>query len=185
MDDRQIVALYWKRDEQAIEETARKYGSYCHKIAYRILQNHQDADECVNDTYQGVWDSIPPNRPEVLPTYLGKITRRLCLKVWRSRDARKRGGGETALSLEELKECVPDGKEIDEALNFQELVRAINAFLSELPAEQRRVFVRRYWHTSSIEEISKQFGFSKSKVESMLYRTRKKLLEKLIKEGFF
>lgn len=185
MDDRQIVELYWMRDEKAIEETARKYGSYCHTIAYRILRNHHDADECVNDTYQGAWDSIPPHKPETLATYLGKITRRICVKVWRSRDAGKRGGGEIALSLEELQECIPDGREIDEALNARELVNMIDLFLSELPLNERRVFVRRYWHTSSISEICKQFGFSKGKVESMLYRTRKKLRDRLKREGYF
>lgn len=185
MEDSQIVALYFSRDEKAIEETAIKYGHYCHSIAYHILGNYQDADECVNDTYQSAWNSIPPHKPEKLSTYLGKLTRRISLKIWRSRDAQKRGGGEAALSLEELKECIPDGKAIDEGLNKKELVAAINAFLLELPVQERRVFIRRYWHAHSIAEICSQFGFSKSKVESMLHRTRKKLLEKLKKEGFF
>lgn len=185
MDDSRIVALYWNRDEKAIEETAAKYGRYCHTIAYHILGSNEDADECVNDTFKSAWDSIPPHKPENLSTYLGKITRRISLKVWRSRDAQKRGGGEIALSLEELKECIPDGKEIDEALTARELVNTINAFLSELPISERRVFVRRYWHTQPVAEICRQFGYSKSKVESMLYRTRKKLLERLKEEGYF
>lgn len=185
MEDRQIVALYWAREEKAIEETAKKYGHYCHSIAYRILGDPQDADECVNDTYQGAWNSIPPHKPEVLSTYLGKLTRRISLKVWRSRDTQKRGGGEAALSLEELGECIPDGRAIDASLNARELVDTINAFLMEQPVQERRVFVRRYFHAMSIGQISKQFRFSKSKVESMLHRTRKRLRERLEKEGYF
>lgn len=184
MDDCGIVELYWKRDEKAIEETAIKYGNYCHSIAYHILGDHQEADECVNDTFHSAWNSIPPHRPEMLSTYLGKITRRTSFKIWRSRDTQKRGGGEMALSLEELSECIPDRKRIDDGLMAQELVNIINDFLQTLPADERRVFVRRYWHTLSIREICEQYGFSKSKVESMLHRTRKKLLARLNKEGY-
>lgn len=185
MEDRQIVELYWARDQQAIEETAAKYGNYCHAIASRILGNAEDAEECVNDTYRGAWDSIPPHRPAVLQTYLAKLTRRISMKVWRSRDTQKRGGGELALSLEELGRCIPDGKSIDEGLCCRELVDTINRFLREQPEQERRVFILRYFHTCSIAEIGKRFGFSKSKVESMLHRTRKKLKKRLEKEGYF
>ena len=106
MDDKAIVELYWERNEQAIDATAEKYGSYCNAIALRILGNVSDAEECVNDTYQAAWTSIPPNRPATLSTYLGKITRRICLKILRSRETQKRGCGELALSLEELHECI-------------------------------------------------------------------------------
>lgn len=185
MEDQQIVALYWDRDERAITETAKKYGSYCQSISLHILGDPQDAEECVNDTYQGAWNSIPPHRPENLSAYLGKLTRRISFKVWRSRDTQKRGGGETDLSLEELQECIPDGRSLDEKLAAKELVNTINAFLLGLPEDQRRVFIRRYWHALSIGEICEEFGFSKSKVESMLFRTRKKLLARLTKEGYF
>lgn len=184
MNDENIVALYWQRDERAIEETAEKYGAYCFGIAHQLLGNTLDAEECVNDTYQAAWNSIPPNRPQVLSTYLGKITRRISLKVWRGRDAQKRGCGETALSLEELRECIPDSREVDAELSARELTNIINAFLLELPIQERRVFIRRYWHGFSIKEICGQFGFSKSKAESMLHRTRKKLRKRLEKEGY-
>lgn len=185
MDDHCIVALYWKRDEQAIAETDRKYGAYCHSIAFRILEDHGDADECVNDTYQGAWESIPPHRPAILSTYLGKLTRRISLKVLRSRETQKRGRGIVALSLDELRECIPASAAIDAEVEFQELVKVLNRFVSDLPVDERRVFVRRYYHARSIKEICDQFHFSKSKVESMLHRTRKKLKKHLQEEGFF
>lgn len=185
MEDSRIVELYWQRKERAIEETARKYERYCMQIACRILGNADDARECVNDTYQGAWDSIPPNNPENLGAYLAKITRRVCMMRWRSRNVRKRGGGEIALSLEELGECIPDGRSMDEELAAKELVNTLNAFLQQLPARQRQVFVLRYWHGCSIREICGKFGFGKSKVESMLHRTRLKLKKKLQEEGYF
>ena len=185
MDDGQIVSLYWARDEAAISESAAKYGSYCRAIAWNILQSDGDADEIVNDTWLGAWNAMPPHRPSVLSTFLGKITRRLSLKRWRHRNAQKRGGGETALALDELMDCIPAGKALDERLEAEDLVRLINAFLASLPEAERQVFVRRYWYMSPIAEICKRYGFSKSKTESMLYRTRKKMLAKLNEEGVF
>lgn len=185
MEDRGIVELYWQRQEQAVEETEKKYGAYCYEIAWRILGNREDARECVNDACQGAWDSIPPNRPENLKTYLGKLTRRICMKRWRSLDTRKRGGGEIPLSLEELGECVPDGKRIDEALAAKELADVIDRFLRTLPRQERQVFVLRYWYGFPVKEICKRSGFGKSKVESMLHRTRRKLRETLGEEGYF
>lgn len=185
MDDKAIVDLYWNRNEQAIEATAGKYGSYCNSIALRIVENVSDAEECVNDTYQAAWTSIPPNRPAILSTYLGKLTRRICLKVLRKRDAQKRGNGEIALSLEELHECTPSDFKVDDTVGFKELIATINRFLSQLPISERRVFVLRYWHAYPIDVICERLGYSKSKVESMLHRTRSKLRKQLIKEGYF
>ena len=185
MNDSQIVALYWARDEAALSESAAKYGSYCRAIAFHILHSGEDADETVNDTWLGAWNAMPPHRPSVLATFLGKITRRLSLKRWRSRDAQKRGGGETALALDELLDCIPDGKSIDERLEAEELARIIDGFLASLPAAERQVFVRRYWYMASVSEICTQYGYSKSKTESMLFRTRKKLLARLGEEGVF
>lgn len=185
MEDSGIVELYWKRDQQAITETASKYGRYCHGIAYNILGSHEDAEESVNDTYKGAWDSIPPNRPAILSAYLGKLTRRISLKTLRSWNAQKRGSGEAVLALDEMMDCIPDGRSIDQQLKAKELAKILDDFLQKLPDDQRRVFIRRYWHFLSISEICEQFGFSKSKVESMLHRTRKKLLIRLKKEGVF
>ena len=185
MEDSDIVDLYWEREEQAIAETASKYGHYCHTIAYSILGNDGDAEESVNDTYKGAWDSIPPNRPVILSAYLGKLTRRISLKILRSRNTQKRGNGEAALALDELLDCIPFGKSIDEQLEAKELAKVLDNFLTGLPDDQRRIFIRRYWHFLPISEICDQFGYSKSKVESMLHRTRKKLLIRLKKEGVF
>ena len=185
MNDSQIVALYWARDEAALSESAVKYGAYCRTIAWNILHSDEDSDETVNDTWLGAWNAMPPHRPSVLSTFLGKITRRLSLKRWRSNEAQKRGGGETALALDELMDCIPNGKSIDERLAAEELARVIDSFLASLPAAERQVFVRRYWYMAPISEICKQYGYSKSKTESMLYRTRKKLLMKLTAEGVF
>jgi len=185
MDDSQIVALYWARDEAALSESAAKYGAYCRAIAWNILHSGEDADETVNDTWLGAWNAMPPHRPAALSTFLGKITRRLSLKRWRSRSAQKRGGGETALALDELLDCVPDGRAIDEHLEAEELIRILNSFLAELPAAERRVFVRRYWYLEPVAEIGRRYGFSKSKTESMLHRTRRKLLLRLGAEGVF
>lgn len=185
MDDNTIVDLYWKRNEQAIEATANKYGSYCNSIAMRIVGNMLDAEECVNDTYQAAWTSIPPNKPAILSTYIGKLTRRISLKVLRSRGTQKRGNGEVELSLEELHECIPDSFSLDEAVEFKDLVHSLNTFLSQLPVNERRVFVLRYWHAYPVATICKRLGYSKSKVESMLHRTRSKLKKQLMKEGYF
>ena len=183
MDDVRIVSLYWDRNEQAIEESKSKYGGYCHAIAYRILTDHEDADESVNDTWLAAWESMPPHRPAVLATYLGKITRHVSLNRWRDRNRAKRGGGEVPLSLDELAECVPDRRNVERTMELAELAEAINSFLAGLPAAERDVFVCRYWFLASLREISEKFEFSESKTKSMLFRTRKKLLAHLEKEG--
>lgn len=185
MDDSQIVDLYWKRQGIAISETKTKYGKYLFSIANHILAQYEDSEECVNDTYLGAWNSIPPHRPVVLSTYLGKITRRLALKKHRMNTAEKRGGTEADLSLDELADCIPASHTIDEQLNNRELVSILNSFLSELPEAQRQVFVCRYWYCDSIAEIAQRFSWSESKVKMVLLRTREKLKLRLTKEGIF
>ena len=184
MDDTEIVELYWKRKERALEETAKKYGSYCYSVAYNVLSNHEDAEESVNDTYVEAWNVIPPHRPLVLSSFLCKITRRLAIDKWRSGHAKKRGGGELAAVLEELEECALCADGVDEQLDKQMLSQAINDFLGALPAQERRVFVCHYFYIESIDSICKRFGYSESKVKSMLFRTREKLRSYLQKEGF-
>ena len=183
MEDKNIVELYWKRDEQAIEETKTKYGKYCQKVAYNILQNNEDAEECVNDTYLGAWNSMPPHKPDMLSTFLAKITRNLSLKKWRNYTADKRGGGETALTLDELQECVPSVSSVDEEIQLKALSEIIDRFLRGISENERRVFICRYWYMDSIADICRQFGYGESKVKMMLLRTRQKLLDKLVKEG--
>ena len=185
MDDAEIVALYWARDERAVSESAARYGGYCRAIAERILDNREDAEECVNDTWVGAWWSIPPQRPALLSAYLGKLTRRIALKRLRGRLAARRGGGQAALALEELDDCIPGGQRADEALDARELGRLIDRFLDALPETETRVFVCRYWYLDPVAEIAERFGFSQSKVKSMLHRTRGKLRERLQKEGYF
>ena len=183
MNDSQIVALFFDRDQRAIEETAAKYGSYCYSIVHNILQNKEDTEEAVSDTYLALWATIPPHKPVVLRTFLGKIARRTALKRWEKYRTQKRGSGEVALALEELSEYLSDGTTPETAIEMAELTQILNEFLRKLPKEERQVFVCRYWYLDSIADIAKRFGFSQSKVKSMLSRTRMKLRTALAKEG--
>lgn len=175
MEDSRIIELYWERSEQAIAETAAKYGSYCYAIAINVLHNREDAGECVNDTYLGAWDSMPPQRPSLLSAFLGKITRNLALKRWRDTHTQKRGGGQLPVVLEELEECISGKLSVEEQIEAKELAQWVNAFVSELPEVERKVFVCRYWYLDPVDAIALRFGFTKSKVKSMLMRTREKL----------
>ncbi len=185
MDDRRIVELYWERNERAIEETKSKYGRYCYAIAYNILNCREDAEECENDTYLDAWERIPPERPAPLSGFLGMLTRRISLDRWRKQHAQKRGGGEVALSFDELEECVPSGKSIDEELEAERLAGLLNAFLESLPELEGDVFLRRYWYFDPIKVIAKRYGMGQSRVKMMLKRTRDRLKETLEKEGIF
>lgn len=184
MEDNRIVDLYWQRNESAINETATKYGKYLHSISFHILSNDEDAEECVNDTYNDAWQSMPPHRPSILSTFLGKITRRISIDLWRKHSADKRGGGEVALALDELDECVSGNSNVENEIERHELQQKFNAFLMGLPRLERQVFMCRYWYMDSVSDIAKQFDFSESKVKSMLFRTRNKLRTMLEKEGY-
>lgn len=183
MDDRQIIELYNERSEAAISETADKYGRYCHYVAYNILYNEQDSEECVNDTWFRAWNTIPPQQPNRLSTFLGKITRNLALDKYRYYNREKRGGGQAALVLDELNECLPAASDTEQAVDEKLLVEVLNGFLRSLPAEKRQMFVRRYWYLSSVSEIAKDFGISESNTKIILLRTRNKLKYVLEKEG--
>ena len=182
MTDEAIVDLFWQRSEKAIEETDKRYGRYFHYIANGILQNDEDSKEIVNDTYLKAWKNIPPERPINLKAFLGRITRQLSLNRLEKNRAQKRGGGELTLAIDELSEVIADENDED-SLSVDELTRIINSFLRSLSQKERRVFIKRYWHMNSISQISKDFSFSESKVKSMLFRTREKLRQYLIKEG--
>jgi len=184
MEDSEIVGLFWARSEQALAETAAKYGAYCRRIALDILRSPEDAEECVNDAYGKAWDAIPPHRPERLSTFLGKITRNLALQRSLRGRAQKRGGGETALALSELEECVPARGEVGDALDAQTLATALDAFLRAQPARARRLFLARYWYLLPVAEIAARCGLSESSVKSSLFRTRSKLKIWLEREGF-
>lgn len=184
MEDKAIIDLYWKRSEHAISETSQKYGGYCFCIANNILSNKEDSEESVNDTWLAAWNTIPPKRPDILAVFLGKITRYISLDRWRKKTAAKRGGGEVPLVLDELEECVAGRETVELQYLNQELSEVLNYFLRELPEMERKIFMCRYWYMDSIADISIRFGFSESKVTSMLYRIRGKLKEALEKEGF-
>ena len=184
MDDQSIVDLYFSRNQDAITQTDKKYGHYCYSIAYNILTNKEDAEESVSDTYMAAWKSIPPRRPAVLSTFLGKLTRHISIDRWRERNATKRGGGEMPLALEELNDCVAGMQDVELEYERKEILRAYVKFLDTLPITERRVFLCRYWYVESIDAIAVKFGFSQSKVKTMLHRTRVKLRKQFAKEGF-
>lgn len=143
MEDNQIIQLYFDRSEDAISQTAVKYGKYCHTIAYNILHNFEDSEECVNETYWKAWGIIPPRRPKKLAAFLGKVTRNLSLDMYRRYNADKRGGGEMAVALDELGDCVSSLSNMDEHAEKQVLADTLNRFLASLSAEHRKIFMRR------------------------------------------
>ena len=182
MRDHEIVDLYWKRSEAAITETSAKYGSYCHTISYNILNNDEDAEECVNDTWLGAWKSMPPQRPNRLATYLGKITRNLSLNRYKQYVTEKRGGGQTELALAELEACIPAPATVEQIVEEKVLIESINRFLYAQPEQKRNIFIRRYWYLYSIRDIAGAYGMSESKVASLLFRMRNELKNHLEKE---
>ncbi|MCM1217179.1 MAG: sigma-70 family RNA polymerase sigma factor [Roseburia sp.] len=183
MEDREIVELFWQRSEDAISEASKKHGAYCSYIAFNILQNIQDCEECVNETYWKAWGAMPPSRPNCLSTFLGKITRNLSLNRYKQNTAAKRGGGQLPLALEELDECACGQSDMEQLEDRELIVGTLNKFLLALPKQHRKVFVRRYWYFSSIEEIAKEYGLSQSNVKTILSRTRAKLKTALKQVG--
>ncbi len=184
MDDKEILDLYWQRDMAAIQETDRKYGAYCKSIALHILENHEDAEECTNDTYLKAWNSIPPQRPQVLSAYLGKLVRNLSFDRYRYRQARKRGAGQMELVLEELAECVSGCENVEQEMDRRELVRTLNDFLQSISQELRGIFLCRYWYAMPVGEIARRFGKTESNVSVILNRLRKKLRVYLEERGY-
>ncbi len=183
MRDNEIINLYWEREETAITESENKYGSYCHTISYNILHNDEDAEECVNDTWLGAWKSMPPQRPERLSTFLGKITRNLSLNRFKKYTAEKRGMGQTELVLSELEDCIPGETSVEQIVDELVLVKSINDFLYAQPEQKRNIFIRRYWYLFSIKDIAAVYNMSESKVASLLFRMRNELKRHLEMEG--
>ena len=184
MDDAKIVQLYWDRNEQAILATADKYGNYCASIAKNILGNHEDAEECVNDTYLNAWNSMPPHRPSILSTFLGKIVRNLSIKRYKHNTADKRGGGQATVVLDEIAEFVSDADSVEQEIDRKELVTAIDSFLDRLPADKRNIFICRYWYFDSISDIANRFRMTENNVSVTLNRLRLKLHNYLLERGF-
>lgn len=182
MEDEEIIALYWQRDENAIRETSSKYGKLCWRIACNILSSHEDCEECVDDTYLAVWRSIPDQRPARFPAFIGKIARNTALKKYEYLTAAKRNPG-AVTALEELGESVSDRDSVEDKVENRRIERAIDAFLWRQPKDKRTIFVRRYWYLDSIERISAAAGYSQSKVKNILYHMRRKLRAHLESEG--
>lgn len=180
MEDEEIIDLYWKRQEKAIYETDKKYGKYCNTISFNILQNEEESKECVNDTYLKTWNSIPPQRPNILKLYIGKITRNLAINQYRKKKAQKRDYT-LEIALEELNECISSNI-VEKEIDNNELVNVLNNFLSTLSQDKRKIFLERYWYLYSIKEISLKNKISESNTKTILSRIRKQL-KTYLKEG--
>ena len=178
MEDREIIALFWARSQEAIRETDEKYGGYCRSIAYRILGSHPDADECVNDAYLGAWNAIPPARPNPLLTFVAKIVRNVSISRYRRNSAAKRSSSCT-VALEELENCLADARTVDDEMESAELARIIEEFLKTLSLENRVIFMRRYYFSDSIKDISALTGLSEKNVSVRLARIRAKMRDYL------
>ncbi len=185
MEDQEILALYRERSEAAIAETAAKYGSYCHTVAYNILHNEEDAGECLNDTWLRAWNAIPPKQPDCLGAFLARITRNLALNRYQKQHAGKRGQGQTELALEELKDCLFLPDSVEDRIEEQLLAQSVERFLRGLPKQRRTIFIRRYWYLYSVSQIAAQYGMSENKVALLLFRMRRQLKSHFEKEGIF
>ncbi len=184
MTDKEIVEMYWQRDEAAISETRNQYHRYLSKIAYQFLFNEEDVEECVSDTYLAAWNSMPEHRPEVLSAYLGKLVRRISIDLIRKKNRQKRKSSEYDLSLEELGDVFSDGNTPETAFDVAELGRVIGDFLRTLKPEVRTIFIGRYYYLDPVREVARYNGVSVAKAKTVLHRTRKQLKEYLEKEGY-
>lgn len=182
MEDEKIINLYFERNESAILETAQKYGAMIRGIAYNILKNHSDCEECENDTYHVAWNKIPPERPHAFAAFLGRIARNISFDKYRYNKAEKRNADFDIL-LSEIADCVACKRSVETEADEKMLAEQLDNFLKSIHFTKRVVFIRRYWYCDSIEKIANDFGFSKSKVKSMLMRTRNALKKYLEKGG--
>lgn len=185
MEDAQILDAFWNRDEVAISAAEETYGRYCASIAGNILDCAEDVEEILSDTWLRAWNSIPPQRPDNLKLYLARITRNLSYDRFRTQTREKRGGGEIAVALHELSDCIPSSGQPGDRLDAEELREAINCFLATLPHRDRSVFLLRYFYAEPIEAIASRYGIRVGLVRTILSRTRKKLKNYLIKEDFW
>lgn len=183
LDDDRLLELFRNRDERALSAVTEKYGRYCSSVAYGILKNREDAEECVNDAYLKLWESIPPNCPDNLKAYAARVTKNLALNLLKNDRTEKRGGGELAMVFEELSECVAGTDNVEKTVLEKELIEAVNKFLKTLPQKKRDIFVLRYWYTLSVTDIAKRYGCTENSVSVTINRTRKALTEFLRKRG--
>lgn len=185
MEDSKIIELFNKRDETAVRAISEKYGALCASVSRNILQNSEDVEECLNDTYMRAWESIPPANPKHLSSYLAKIAKNISLNRYKSVHCEKRGGGAPTLVLDELTELEPFAAGgVAETAERRELLDEINRFLGGLKKEKRIIFVRRYWYCDEISELAAAFGMSENSVFAVLSRTRAELKKHLKKRGY-
>ncbi len=182
MDDPRIIELYFQRDERAIAETDVKYGPYCRSIARNILSVREDAEECVNDTWHAAWNRMPPDRPQCLSAFLGRITRNLSISRFRSNRARKRYNGVEVL-LSELDECVPDGRDVEQMADEHTLSGLISGWLDGLSDDDCALFVRRYWHGDAVKDLARHWGCTANQMAQRMLRLRRELRGFLESEG--
>jgi len=182
MTDEAIIGLYFDRDQQAITESDLKYGAFCRYLAANILQNQEDAEECLNDTWLAAWNRMPPTRPDHLKAFLGRITRTVSIDRWRHNRAQKRYDG-TELLLSELEDCVPDAQSVEAAAELRELTAEIDRWLGELEVQERVAFVRRYWYGEPVQELARHFGVSPNRMAQRLRRLRMRLRQRLEAKG--
>ena len=182
MKEDKIIELFFARDEEALRQVEQQYGDLCNYVASNFLCMREDREECVNDTLLALWNSIPPERPRSLSAYISTLARNIAINKSRANNARKRGGGVQVISDEALS-MIPDEKSLSELYEARLAGEIVNNFLGELTKSERKVFILRYWFDASDRQIADQTGFSHSKIKSMLARLRKRLAEKLGKEG--
>ena len=182
LHDKEIIDLYFDRDQSAITESERKYGKMCLSVSLRILNNKEDAEECVADTWLAAWNAIPPQKPAKLGAFFARIVRNISVDRLRAQNTEKRGGGEIAIILDELDECLV-GQSAEDAYMEKETVEAINAFLKKLPKKERDTFILRYYHAYSVKEISELTGYGDNYVRAVLSSARNKLKDFLNKRG--
>ena len=182
IDDEKIIEMFFIRSEQGIRELDVKYGKICHNLSYNIVNSRQDAEECVNDAYLGVWNTIPPTRPNPLLSYIAKIVRNLSLKSYWRKEADKRSGQYT-IALQEIESCIADPKAVEDEIEARELARIIGTFLDTLTVENRVIFMRRYWFADSYKDIAEFVGLSEKNISVRLTRIRVKMKQYLTGKG--
>lgn len=183
MEDSAIIDLYWQRSEEALVQSDHKYGKLCRSVAFNILRDLEDTEECVNDTWLRAWNAMPPGRPSVLSAFFSRITRNLSLDRCKAAKAGKRGGGQLTACLDELADCIPADGTVEQELAFRELTGLLDGFLRQLPEKECCIFLRRYWYVDSTRDIARRYGMPEGSVKSQLSRTRQKLKKVLEKEG--
>ena len=182
LTDKEIISMFFERDEKALAAVSRKYGSYCGTVVQNILKNPQDTEECLNDTWLKAWESIPPERPRNLGGFLAAIAKGISLNRYKQSHTQKRGGGEVPLVMEELSECAADTINVEKVFEQKQLTDAINDFLRTLSPKKRDIFVLRYWYCLPVAEIARKVGIGRSNVSVTLSRMRRSLVAYLKKK---